>query len=93
MWMLLVSQLVIQASAPPLTPAEAARVLRSSHSDRDLTDYRAVPAQELPDAVPVVEKKPVVEHKPEFVPLNCCSQYVIPAPHPVVEVIVRKEGR
>ena len=90
MWFFLVAQLVARP-----TPEEAVRVLRSSHSDRDLTDYRAAPTPDLRVAVPVV-----VEHKPaqqpaapSFPPLNCCGVYHLPAPHPVVEVIVRKEGR
>ena len=36
---LLAAQIV--TSAPPLTPQEAAQVLRASHSPQDMTDYRS----------------------------------------------------
>lgn len=44
---MLIAQVVISASAPPLSPAEAARVLRASRSTADLTDL-AAPELPLP---------------------------------------------
>jgi hypothetical protein len=45
---MLIAQVVISASAPPLSPAEAARVLRASRSTADLTDLPLAEAPEPP---------------------------------------------
>jgi hypothetical protein len=59
--LLLVAQLA-------LTPqARAVQILRSSHSDRDMTDYRAAPASEIPMLV-VVERRAAVGHPPVSAP-------------------------
>ena len=69
MWIFLMAQLIVTSPGPRLTPAEAVRVLRASHSPQDLTDYRAAPAPELhlvvviskPVAAPAVQ--PRIEHR------------------------------
>jgi hypothetical protein len=91
---LVVAQLTVTSSARPLTPAQAVQVLRASHSPQDLTDYRVPPTTALPSAPVVVQRQqPRAVAASAFVPLTCCDVYQLPLPHPVVEVILRKEGR
>ena len=45
---MLIAQVVISASAPPVSPAEAVRVLRASRSTADLTDLPRAKAPEPP---------------------------------------------
>jgi hypothetical protein len=56
--------LVAQLTVAPLTPAQAVAVLRASHSDRDMTDYRAAPAPELPVRVSVERRAAPVSAPP-----------------------------
>ena len=58
---LLAAQIV--TSAPPLTPQEAARILRASHSPPDMTDYRSWTIEFHPRVID--ERRPAPQPKSE----------------------------
>ncbi len=71
---LLVAQII--ASAPPLTPSEAAAVLARLDSPANRTHVVAPPVV-LPSPVVIVKQIPAPAPQVVFRPLNCCDVYVI----------------
>jgi len=70
MTIMLIAQLVIHSSAPPLSPADAVRVLRASHSISDRTGAYVVAPDEGPRVfvIPRVPAKPVLTGMPIYNP-------------------------
>lgn len=82
MSMLLALTFTVTASAPPLPPEEAVRVLRASRSIADRTDARSV---EIPEAPRSLTGRSSVTDGPfgpfprySFPPLNCCRVLNVP---------------
>ena len=71
---LLVAQII--ASAPPLTPAEAAALLARLDSPANRTHVVAPPVV-LPSPVVIVKQAPPQKAEVVFRPLNCCDVYVV----------------
>ena len=88
---ILAGAIVIRSSAPPLSPGEAVKVLRGSHSPADMTNFRAAPTATLPPSPPprVADIPTRPTESVTFRPLNCCDVYQTPLPYPTV--VVRKE--
>jgi hypothetical protein len=97
MWFMFVAALgiAIKSSAPPLTPAEAARILRDGPSMANFAN-RPSPLPDGPRVIIIDSSAtsgpfgPFPTLGPQR-PLNCCSSYSTPLPYPTV--ILKKEHR
>ena len=73
---------IVQSSAPPLSPAEAAAIVARLDSPTNMTHYVVAPTPEYPRPPVVIVKQPLPRptNVVDFRPLNCCDKYVIHVP-------------